>query len=535
MKSIVKNKLAKSMLRQPFLSLKRRIMRIIINLTIIFLFVTYPSFSQPAFFRSFNIISGANLKMASTKDGGVVIANSTQIVSTLGIEFTRFNNIGDTLWRGIYELPYTKLSAVKQTIDGGFIATGSLLNLSEEIFLIKIDSTGNLSWFKTYGGSQSDISYSVKQTLDDGYIIVGETKSYLTNNFINAYIIKTDSLGNTQWSKTVGGSYISRAYEVEQFSDGNYFVFGETYILNNGGSTPNLYLIKMDSTGSVLWTKTYGGAVTLPAGSFLRTIDNNLILGSEYDGIIKVDTSGNILWEKDYQFTGYIIKECIDSGFVFVTTTGNQSDIILTKTNSIGNVKWCRKYTIGLGNFFPNQSLLADPTTNGSILISRITATQPFGAVNMIFFTTDSLGHGGCNEALFSNFAILRNTSDSLFTSNISSPVTITSTMMVNHKRGNKVISTTCPIITNFIETKLDSEIQVHPNPNNGTFKLLTSDNIRTPSRIIITNSLMQTIYERTIQPSSHQEINLDEKNGLYFLQLVNEHKVHTKKIIIDK
>src|SRR6266496_4959087 len=98
-------------------------------------------------------------------------------------------------------------SDVKQTIDGGYITAGSTFSFgagASDIYLVKTDNVGNILWTKTLGGALSDVAYSVQQTLDSGYVIVGGTTSFGWQSHI--LVLKVNSSGNLQWSKTLGVS-----------------------------------------------------------------------------------------------------------------------------------------------------------------------------------------------------------------------------------------------------------------------------------------------------------------------------------------
>lgn len=151
--------------------------------------------------------------------------------------------------------------SVRKTLDGGYIVAGSTGSSgagADDVYLVKTDSAGTPQWTKTFGGPDVDYGFDVRQTLpDSGYLVVGQTYSYGTNG--DVYVIKTDAGGDTLWTKALGGASIDFGYGVTQtFPDTAYLVVGSTRSFGHGGY--DLYLIKMDRNGAVLWTKVYGGA-----------------------------------------------------------------------------------------------------------------------------------------------------------------------------------------------------------------------------------------------------------------------------------
>jgi hypothetical protein len=133
---------------------------------------------------------------------------------------------------------------VQQTSDNGYILAGSTYSSGTEfdMWLVKTDSSGNMQWNKTYGGSLDEEAYAVRQTSDGGYIITGFTDSFSDNRDI--WIIKTDSSGNVEWSQTYGGTREDEAYAVQQTSDGGYIIAGTTYSFGPSWD-PNFWLIRL--------------------------------------------------------------------------------------------------------------------------------------------------------------------------------------------------------------------------------------------------------------------------------------------------
>ena len=112
--------------------------------------------------------------------------------------------------------------AVRQTTDGGYIVTGRTISFGAgnyDVYLIKTDSLGDTLWTKTYGGTNTDYGYAVQQTTDGGYIVAGYTLSFGAGNY-DVYLIKADSLGDTLWTKTYGGGNFDEGWAVQQTTDG---------------------------------------------------------------------------------------------------------------------------------------------------------------------------------------------------------------------------------------------------------------------------------------------------------------------------
>jgi hypothetical protein len=196
---------------------------------------------------------------------------------------------------------YDVASSVQQTSDGGYIVAGYTYSFGaggDDIFLIKTYANGNLQWAKTYGGTWDDWARSVRQTSDGGYIVAGFTGSFGAGGD-DIFLIKTDANGNISWAKTYGGTYSDYAYSVQQTSDGGYIVAGYTYSF--GAGDYDIFLIKTDANGNVQWAKTYGGTSDDWAFSVQQISDGGYIVAG-YTGsfgvggafLVKTDANGNI-------------------------------------------------------------------------------------------------------------------------------------------------------------------------------------------------------------------------------------------------
>ena len=152
-----------------------------------------------------------------------------------------------------------------------------LLMITITVFSLKIFAQApDTLWTKTFGGSNIDVGYSVQQTSDSGYIIAGYTRSYGTMSGRNVWLIKTDPNGNEEWNNAFGGNDDEEGYSVQQTTDGGYIIAGYTKSFGAGGT--DVYLIKTDSLGNQLWSKTFGGSQDDEAYSVQQTSEGGYII-----------------------------------------------------------------------------------------------------------------------------------------------------------------------------------------------------------------------------------------------------------------
>jgi hypothetical protein len=286
-----------------------------------------------------------------TSDGGYIAAGYTNSSGAGNVWLVKTDESGNQSWAKTFG--GSGALSVSTTSDGGYIIAGSTYSSSYDILLIKTDSSGNQSWAKTFGGTGDDLGYSVQQTTDGGYIITGSTYSYITSSN-DVTLIKTDSSGNQSWVKSFGGTGSDKGYSVQQTTDGGYIITGTADAYNTG--TYSLWLIKTDSSGNQSWARVFGAAGWNYAGySVQQTSDGGYIVAGQensfgaggYDvWLIKTDSTGNQTWNKNFggvgDDKGYSVQQTSDGGYVIGGVTGsygNGGDVWLIKTDSSGNAQ----------------------------------------------------------------------------------------------------------------------------------------------------------------------------------------------------
>ena len=226
--------------------------------------------------------------------------------------------------------------SVQLTSDGGYIVvgyTGSYGAGNGDVYLVKTDSSGDTLWTRTYGGTDNDWGNSVQQTSDGGYIIAGNTWSFGAGDF-DVYLVKTNASGDTLWTRTYGGTATDWGFSVQQTSDGGYIIAG--YTVSFGAGSYDVYLIRTNASGDALWTRTYGGGNYDRGHSVQQTSDGGYIIAGEtysfgagdYDiYLVKTDISGDTLWTRTYGETdydgGYSVQQTSDSGYIIAGYTGS--------------------------------------------------------------------------------------------------------------------------------------------------------------------------------------------------------------------
>ncbi len=329
-----------------------------------------------------------------TSDGGYIVVGYTNSFGAGSTEILiiKLGANGTVSWAKTYGGSSSDYAnSIQQTKDNGYIVAGYTYSFGAEgtdILIIKLGADGTVDWAKTYGGSNDDYAYSIQQTSDGGYIVAGHTWSFGAGNY-DLFVIKLDENGTVSWAKTYGEISNDWANSIQQTSDG-YIVAGSTYSF---GASVDFLVIKLDASGAVSWAKTYGGSSGDDwAYSIQQTSDGGYIVAGYTDSfgegfydlfVIKLDASGAVSWKKTYGGSSYdrafSIQQTSDGGYIVAGYTNSfgagNNDILIIKLDADGTVSWAKTYGGSSGD---DWAYSIQQTSDGGYIVAG--STYSFGA-----------------------------------------------------------------------------------------------------------------------------------------------------------
>jgi hypothetical protein len=300
----------------------------------------------------------------TTFDRGLAVVGSTFSYGSgdYDVYLLRLDSLGDTLWTRTYGGTATDNGHdLQQTPDSGFIIVGTTNSSGhgkEDVYVVRVDSHGSLLWSRTYGGAESDEGWSIRSTYDGGYIIGGSTSSSGAG-YADVLLMKINSSGDSLWSRTYGGPGGESGFAVRQTRDSGFIVVGATGSFGEGYSS--MYAVRTTSRGDSVWAKTYGGPKADIGSSVEITPDGGFIfvgstasygLGYNDAYLVKTDADGIVEWDRTYGGTkddrGYSVCVTPDGGYLLAGTTesfgAGAADMYAVKTDPVGEPQWSREY-----------------------------------------------------------------------------------------------------------------------------------------------------------------------------------------------
>ena len=340
-----------------------------------------------------------------TKDKGFIVAGADtgwHVTKNVALDksvpgrawLVKLDSNGNKSWdrRPIPHGHESAFLSVQQTADFGFVAAGYVPGSYPDpydlgkLYLVKYDNSGSFLWDKKYGGTGNDRAYNIKQVNNGGFIITGFTASGdgdVTGNHgtntADVWLLRLDGDGNKVWAKAFGGAGNDTAHVVLQTPDNGFLVAGVTAsndgdVSSNAGGT-DAWVFKTDSSGNLLWQKSFGGSgneafksvVMNPDGTytFVGYSTSAAVLGNNNAGqkdiwIVKTTLSGDVIWSKFFGGSGN--EEAFS---VQATPDGNNSVSGYTESND----------GIGTGNNGGADALFLKLSPTGTLLWKKCVGT----------------------------------------------------------------------------------------------------------------------------------------------------------------
>lgn len=298
--------------------------------------------------------------------------------------------------------------SIQAVDDGGYIATGKIYNGPEanyDLWLVKLDSLGDTVWTRSYGKKDyiSDLGSQVRQTQDGGFIVTGSTGSFSTMSR-DLWLLKTDSAGDTLWTRTYGGLFRDSGHGVLEKPEGGYVIVGMKDLDTEARVPYKLWIISIDPQGDVLWTREYGGELGETGNWIERTSDGGYIIAGYSNSfrveqnasrelwLVKTDENGDTLWTRLYGAEehsideGRCVRETTDGGFVI---TGSSNNCVwLLRTDQNGDTLWTRRY----GRYYADRGCCVEEDADGGFSVAGWYMHPTRGDVDGWLLKTDANG-----------------------------------------------------------------------------------------------------------------------------------------------
>jgi len=340
--------------------------------------------------------------LLQTSDGGFILAGYSFSfgASYANAYLVRADAAGSLLWSNTYGgLSWEYLLSVAETADGGFVAAGYTTSSgagSMDMYLLRIDAQGKELWSRTFGGAGQDVAQAVTETPDGSLLLAGYTNSHGAGKD-DVYVVKTDAAGNEQWSQTYGDKEPDLAMDILVDSQGNYLVAGATGSFQ--ANKRDVYVIKLDPDGNILWSQLYGQSddflsfdwgndiIEVSTGGYLIVGNTNLSTQATSGELmnvylVRIDTQGKLLWTAStgrgqfYDYGNAVIE--LPNGEFLVAgatkTRSNNNEIFLARLSSEGVTLDAR----GFGDFGSEWGSAIALSSDGAVALAG--QTNSFGA-----------------------------------------------------------------------------------------------------------------------------------------------------------
>lgn len=458
--------------------------------------------------RSFNLQAYDDIYwIEPVNDSGYVICGiASDNNSSIGLLVARISKNGEILWQKILAEDEAGIGyCIRPTSDGGFIVAGEIVvQYNLDFLLIKTDADGNIQWSKQIGSADPDIPGFIMQTKDGGYFVCGVTRQ--NSATIPVYAVKTDSLGNVEWQKTYltsppfSRATVSRAISMK---DGGYLIGGSC---THGQLFSDIMLFRIDSTGAVEWTTSYGGNNDEYCEDMLQDADGTLVI------------SGSTV-------------SSVNSGF---------RDALVMRVDSSG--VFLKASVYGKADADDDFASIV-PLDDGSLMLGGTTSSyEQFGMSDFMLMHVDHNLKGPACDTVGPNmmqsfFSLFENTEVE------ETDVTIAVSDVTVSIDSGATDSLICDFATGGDPPQIaEEEFSIFPNPSEGDiyirFNLANDSN--TPSTIRLVNETSQVAATFDLenapgQPEMKITIPLTVPAGVYFVQAISKEKIFTRKLILNR
>jgi len=264
---------------------------------------------------------------------------------------------GDTLWTKAFgDGPIVTFYSVLETPDGGYLIGGDSYATNPEygdFYLVRTDINGEILWTQTYHDDRGGAAYALLNTSDGNYLVLGYR--YTSTDFYQILLYKISDDGDTIWTSELGGSNSEFGHSICSTSDGGYMLGGNSNLPGTGGAG---ILVKTDSNGGEMWTRSYGGSeneiifsiIEIDGGNIIAAgVTNANAYGRNGDAyLFKTDSDGNVWWNYPYGGDGEQVANSLigtsTGGFVLAGYNDSDSteadDIYVIETDENGNTDW---------------------------------------------------------------------------------------------------------------------------------------------------------------------------------------------------
>mgnify|MGYP000586726033 CR=1 FL=1 len=510
----------------------------------------FSAFSQDPAIIWQNTIGGSDGDFSTvfeaTTDGGYILGGySTSNISGDKIEnsngqidiwIVKIDASGSIMWQNtIGGTGDDFLISLKQTSDGGYIiGAGSDSNISGDktensrggldYWILKLDTSGNITWQKTYGGSQPEFDAYIVETADGGYFVGGYSDSDVsgdktdpTNGQRDYWALKLDSSGNIVWQNSIGGSLIDRSQAAYQTSDGGYIIggfstsgiSGDKTEVNQGGT--DYWIVKLNSDGTIQWQNTIGGNDSDTFRDMIQTADGGYLVAGysksnisgdktensqgDFDSwILKLDSSGNIVWQNTIGGSGIDyprdIKQLADGTYMIASWSNSNISGDKTENSNGGYDYWLLRLNAS-GNIISQNSIGGAGDESGTYVIEN-------------------------NDGTFAMFC----SSDS----NISGDKNTNSKGLDDYW----VFKTTAAIL-GIPQNTFGPALNAYPNPTKGSLTINLGESF-SETTVTITNMLGQVVSISNYKNTQMLDLEINDAVGIY---LANVKTLEGKQVTI--